>query len=119
MHRPEPRGSTEMRSFWIYVALLVGAGLFLQGLSKADERIGYARFRDMAENGQLIEVEIKGDTYVGHAAHEGGLGGKTYKTGRIAETEQDLLARLDAHHVPTRESPTRSPLSRSMCGFCP
>jgi cell division protease FtsH len=99
-----------MRPFWIYVVLLIGAGFLLQSLSTGDERIPYTRFRSMAEQGQLSEVDIKGDTYVGRVAADPAQGGvRAYRTGRIADSEKELLTTLDEHHVPyTRLADDRS-----------
>ena len=89
-----------MRSLWLYIALLVVAGLVLQASTRTDERISYARFRELAESEQLANVEIHNDAYVGRALRDGKTTAAAYRTGRIAETEKELLAKLDEHHVP-------------------
>jgi cell division protease FtsH len=90
-----------MRSFWIYILLVLGTALLLGSLQGGDERIPYARFRELAEQGVLTEVQIKGDTYVGRTAPGASLGaGQTYRTGRIEGAEPQLLAALDKKDIP-------------------
>ncbi len=90
-----------MRSFWIYILLVVGAVLLLGSLEGSEERIPYARFRDMAEQGVLTEVQIKGDAYIGRTAPNAPVGtSQTFRTGRIEGAETALLATLDAKDVP-------------------
>ncbi len=90
-----------MRSLWIYLLVLLGTALIYEAVRAPSDRIPYARFRDMAEAGQLSQVEIRGDTYVARTRPERGSGsGQTLRTGRIKEGERDLLARLDQHAVP-------------------
>ncbi|MDC0741512.1 ATP-dependent zinc metalloprotease FtsH [Polyangium mundeleinium] len=90
-----------MRSFWVYILLVVGAVLLLGSLEGSEERIPYARFRDMAEQGVLTEVQIKGDTYIGRTAPNAPVGtSQTFRTGRIEGAETALLATLDAKDVP-------------------
>jgi cell division protease FtsH len=90
-----------MRSLWVYLLVILGTVVIVQALHAPGERISYARFRALAEQGQLQEVEIQGDAYVGKALPPGPAGaGRLYRTGRIKEGEHDLLARLDEHGVP-------------------
>ena len=91
-----------MRSLWIYLLVIFGTLLIFQSIrAGAADRISYARFRDLADHGQLAEVEIRGDAYVGKARADADTGAKhTYRTGRIKDSERDLLARLDARAVP-------------------
>jgi cell division protease FtsH len=91
-----------MRSLWIYLLVIFGAALIFQSVRAAgDDRIPYGRFRDLAEHGQLAEVEIRGDAYVGKSVPDAVTSvAHTYRTGRIKEGERDLLARLDERHVP-------------------
>jgi cell division protease FtsH len=90
-----------MRSLWIYLLVILGSALVFESIHGTDDRIPYAKFRDMAEHGQLAEVEIRGDTYVGKSTPEPGSGtAHTYRTGRIKDGERDLLARLDQRAVP-------------------
>jgi cell division protease FtsH len=90
-----------MRSLWIYLLVILGTALVYASLHTPSDRIPYARFRDLAEAGQLTEVEIRGDTYVGKTRADVGTGpSHTYRTGRIKEGERDLLARLDERSVP-------------------
>jgi cell division protease FtsH len=90
-----------MRSLWIYLLILLGTALIYQAIHAPQDRIPYARFRDMAEAGQLQDLEIRGDTYVARTRPEAGSGtARTLRTGRIQEGERDLLARLDQRSVP-------------------
>ncbi|UQA60035.1 ATP-dependent zinc metalloprotease FtsH [Polyangium aurulentum] len=90
-----------MRSFWIYILLVVGTALLLGSLQGGDERIPYARFREMAEQGVLTEVQIKGDTYVGRTAANPATGTpQTFRTGRIEGAESALLSTLDGKSIP-------------------
>jgi cell division protease FtsH len=90
-----------MRSFWIYILLVVGTVLFMGSLDGHDERIPYARFRELAEQGVLTEVEIKGDAYIGHTAPTPNVAtSQTYRTGRIEGAEANLLATLDEKDIP-------------------
>jgi cell division protease FtsH len=90
-----------MRSLWIYLLVILGTALIFQSIHTGEDRIPYARFRDMAEHGQIAEVEIKGDAYVGKAMPDPVTGSaRSYRTGRIREAEHDLLARLDQRSVP-------------------
>ena len=90
-----------MRSLWIYLLIILGTALIYEAVHVPQDRIPYARFRDLAEAGQLEDVEIRGDTYVAKTAPDAESGAvHTYRTGRIKEGERDLLARLDQHAVP-------------------
>jgi cell division protease FtsH len=90
-----------MRPFWITLLIAACAALVLQSLRVVDDRVPYGRFRDLAEHGQLVEVDIKGDAYVGRTAPDPVTGtAHTIRTGRIADAEKDLLAQLDQHGVP-------------------
>jgi len=90
-----------MRSFWIFIVLAVGAALLLGSLEGSEERIPYARFREMAGQGVLTDVAIKGDTYIAHATPSGPGGlPQTFRTGRIEGAEPDLLKALDAKAIP-------------------
>ncbi|MBK9258926.1 MAG: ATP-dependent zinc metalloprotease FtsH [Polyangiaceae bacterium] len=90
-----------MRSLWIYILLIVGTALLIGSLDGGDERIPYARFREMAEQGVLTEVEIKGDAYIGHTAPTPSMAtSQTFRTGRIEGAEAELLATLDEKDVP-------------------
>ena len=85
-----------MRSLWIVLVLVLGSALLLQVMAASDDRIPYARFRSLAESGELAEVEIRDDVYIGRAVP--GLSARalqSYRTGRIEPTEKDLLADLD------------------------
>ncbi|AGP32209.1 ATP-dependent zinc metalloprotease FtsH [Sorangium cellulosum] len=90
-----------MRSLWIVLVLVLGSALLLQVVAASDSRIPYARFRSLAESGELAEVEIRDGVYIGRAAP--GLSVTTprsYRTGRIEQTEKDLLAALDRRGIP-------------------
>jgi cell division protease FtsH len=89
-----------MRPFWIYIVLVIGAALVFHSVQLPDERIPYARFREMAAQRQFASVEIKGDAYVGRTVGDGKGAAEIVRTGRIEETEKDLLARLDESNVP-------------------
>ncbi|MFT3766225.1 MAG: ATP-dependent zinc metalloprotease FtsH [Minicystis sp.] len=91
-----------MQSLWIYLLVIFGTALIFQSIrSTGDDRIPYARFRELADQGQLTDVEIHGDTYVAKTPPDPVSGTKhTYRTGRFKESERDLLARLDEHGVP-------------------
>jgi cell division protease FtsH len=87
----------------MYLLVVFGAALIFQSIrtTNAPDRIPYARFRDLADHGRLSEVEIQGDAYVARSTPEPGSGAThTYRTGRIKESERDLLARLDERSVP-------------------
>jgi cell division protease FtsH len=95
-----------MRSLWIYILLIVGTALLIGSLDSGDERIPYARFRDMAEQGVLTDVEIKGDAYIGHTAPTPSMAtSQTIRTGRIEGVEADLLATLDEKDIPYTRVP--------------
>ncbi|WP_437783026.1 ATP-dependent zinc metalloprotease FtsH [Sorangium sp. So ce1097] len=90
-----------MRSLWIVLVLVLGSALLLQVVAASDSRIPYARFRSLAESGELAEVELRGDVYVGRSAP--GLSGqpqRSYRTGRIEQSEKELLAGLDRRGIP-------------------
>ncbi|AUX30057.1 MULTISPECIES: ATP-dependent zinc metalloprotease FtsH [Sorangium] len=90
-----------MRSLWIVLVLVLGSALLLQVVVASDGRIPYARFRSLAESGELAEVEIRDGVYIGRAVP--GLGAsapQSYRTGRIEQTEKDLLAALDRRGIP-------------------
>ncbi len=90
-----------MRSLWIYILLVVGTALFISSIDTGDERIPYARFRELAEQGLLTEVEIKGDAYIGHTAPTPSMAtSQTFRTGRIEGAEANLLATLDEKDIP-------------------
>ena len=90
-----------MRSLWIYILLVVGTALLISSIEPGDERIPYARFRELAEQGVLTEVEIKGDAYIGHTASTPAMAtSQTFRTGRIEGAEANLLAALDEKDVP-------------------
>jgi cell division protease FtsH len=90
-----------MRSLWIYLLVILGTALIYETIHATDDRVSYARFRDLAETGQVSDVEIRGDTYVAKTRPDPGTGvAHTYRTGRIKESERDLLARLDQKSVP-------------------
>jgi len=90
-----------MRSLWIYLLVILGTALVYESIHSPADRIPYGRFRDLAETGQLAEVEIQGDTYVAKTRTDVGTGAaRTYRTGRIKDGEHDLLARLDQRSVP-------------------
>src|SRR6185312_15462931 len=59
-----PRTDTGMRSIWIYLLILLGTALVYEAVRTSPDRISYGRFRDLAESGQLGEVEIRADAYV-------------------------------------------------------
>src|SRR5262249_19627377 len=78
-----------------------GTALIYEAVRAPSDRIPYARFRDLAEAGQLSEVEIQGDAYVAKTRPEAGSGAvHTYRTRRIKEGERDLLAPLDQRSTP-------------------
>ncbi|WP_434046277.1 MULTISPECIES: ATP-dependent zinc metalloprotease FtsH [Sorangium] len=90
-----------MRSLWIVLVLVLGSALLLQVVVASDRRIPYARFRALAESGELAEVEIQGDVYIGRTVP--GLSThaqRSYRTGRIEQTEKELLAGLDRRRIP-------------------
>ncbi|WP_437869931.1 ATP-dependent zinc metalloprotease FtsH [Sorangium sp. So ce363] len=90
-----------MRSLWIVLVLVLGSALLLQVMAASDGRIPYARFRSLAESGELAEIEIRDDMYIGRAVP--GLSARapqSYRTGRIEQTEKDLLAALDRRGIP-------------------
>ena len=90
-----------MRSLWIFILLVFGTALFISSLDGHDERIPYARFRELAEHGVLTAVEIKGDAYIGHTAPTPSVAtSQTYRTGRIEGAEANLLATLDEKDIP-------------------
>ncbi len=91
-----------MRPFWAAILIIIGAALILEALRAPEgESISYARFRQLAEEGQLSTVQIKDDSYIAKAPADRATGvTRTYRTGRIEDTERDLLARLDEHKVP-------------------
>jgi cell division protease FtsH len=90
-----------MRSLWIYLLVILGTVLVYEAVHAPSDRIPYARFHDMAEAGQLSQVEIRGDTYVAKTRPEPGSGAaRTYRTGRIEQGERDLLALLTARSTP-------------------
>jgi len=109
-----------MRSLWIYLLVIFGTALIFQSIrSGADDRVPYSRFRELADQGQLAEVEIRGDTYVGRTSAASGAK-HTYRTGRIKEGERDLLARLDDRGVPyTLVADDRAWLSPSLLWLLP
>jgi cell division protease FtsH len=109
-----------MRSLWIYLLVIFGTLLIFQSIrSGAADRISYARLRDLADRGQLAEVEIRGDAYVAKARGDAGAT-HTYRTGRIKDGERDLLARLDARAVPyTQVIEERSILGTSLLWLLP
>jgi cell division protease FtsH len=109
-----------MRSLWIYLLVIFGTALIFQSIrSSVDDRVPYSRFRELADQGQLAEVEIRGDTYVGKTSSASGTK-HTYRTGRIKEGERDLLARLDDHGVPyTLVADERTWLSPSLLWLLP
>ena len=90
-----------MRSLWIYLLVILGTALVFEALHTPSDRIPYARFRDLADAGQIAEVEIQSDAYVARTPPDRATGtARTYRTGRIKEGERDLLARLDQRGVP-------------------
>ncbi|XXX79644.1 ATP-dependent zinc metalloprotease FtsH [Sorangium sp. So ce134] len=90
-----------MRSLWIVLVLVLGSALLLQVVVASDNRIPYARFRSLAESGELAEVEIRDDVYIGRAAPGLSVDApRSYRTGRIEQTEKDLLAALDRRGTP-------------------
>jgi cell division protease FtsH len=90
-----------MRSLWIYLLVILGTALVFESIRATDDRIPYTRFRDLAEDGRISDVEIRRDTYVAKTRPDVGTGTvHTYRTGRIKEGERDLLARLDQRSVP-------------------
>jgi cell division protease FtsH len=95
-----------MRPFWMCILIAVGVALVLSAVRVPDERIPYARFRDLAESGQLTSIDIQGDAYVGRAAPgAASTGVRSFRTGRIESTEKDLLADLDKHAIPYTRVP--------------
>ena len=90
-----------MRSLWIYLLVILGTVLVFEAFHVPEGRIPYARFRDLAEAGQIAEVEIQSDAYVAKTPPDHATGTtRTYRTGRIKESERDLLARLDQRGIP-------------------
>lgn len=90
-----------MRSLWILILLVLGSAFFISALDSRDERIPYARFRELAEQGVLTAVEIKGDAYIGHTAPTPSVAvAQTFRTGRIEGAEANLLATLDEKDIP-------------------
>ena len=110
-----------MRSFWIYILLVLGTALLLGSFESNDERIPYARFREMAEQGVLTDLQIKGDTYVAHTAPSGPANAtQTIRTGRIEGAEPGLLEELDKKKVPyTRISDGKSSLPMALLWALP
>ncbi|AUX21027.1 cell division protein FtsH [Sorangium cellulosum] len=89
-----------MRSFWIVLVLLLGSALLFQAVMASDRRIPYAQFRSLAETGQLVEVEIRDGMYIGRTEPAPSTGApRSYRTGRIEQTEKDLLAELDRRGI--------------------
>ena len=94
-------GTSECGRFAIYLTIILGTALIYETIHAPADRLPYARFRDLAETGQIADVEIRGDTYVAKTQPDAGTGAvRTYRTGRIKEGERDLLARLEQHSVP-------------------
>ena len=90
-----------MRPLWFSILVILGIALLLQAVSSADDRIPYARFRTLAEQGEITELEIREDVYVGRARPDPLTNvPRTYRTGRIETTEKDLLAALDQRGTP-------------------
>lgn len=90
-----------MRALWIYLLCIVATLLVFQIVRVSDDRIPFTRFRELAESGQIVEVEIRSNTYLGKAAPDTSGGSvRHYRTGRIHEAEHELLARLDQHGIP-------------------
>ncbi|WP_437601503.1 ATP-dependent zinc metalloprotease FtsH [Sorangium sp. So ce590] len=90
-----------MRSIWIVLVMVLGSALLLQVVAASDSRIPYARFRSLAESGELAAVEIRDGVYIGRTVP--GLSAsapRSYRTGRIEPTEKDLLADLDRRGIP-------------------
>jgi cell division protease FtsH len=110
-----------MRSLWIYLLVILGTVLIYEAVRSPGDRVSYARFRDLAEGGQLSEVEIQGDAYVAKSRPEPGSGAvHTYRTGRIKDGERDLLARLDERSTPyTLAGDERSLITPSMLWLLP
>ena len=110
-----------MRSSWVYLLVIFGALLVLQSIrTGSSDRIPYSSFRELADHGQLAEVEIRGDTYVGKTTPDPSTGaGHTYRTGRIKDAERDLLARLDERAVPYTLVEDRTMLAPSLLWLVP
>src|SRR5262245_41842362 len=90
-----------MRGLWTYVLLFAAAALVLEASSLGDERVPYARFREAAERGELVDVEIESDAYIGRTGVDPSTGSpRVYRTGRIEGLERDLLSTLDEKAVP-------------------
>jgi cell division protease FtsH len=90
-----------MRSLWIYFLLVLGSALLIHAIATSDHRIPYAQFRALAENGRIAEIEIRDGVYIGRTEPEPGMHTpQSYRTGRIAETEKDLLATLERRGIP-------------------
>ena len=89
-----------MRPFWIYVLLVLGAGLLVHALGSTDERVPYARFRELVDQGEITSVEIHGDVYVGRPNATSRLPlSRVFRTGRIESLERELLGALDKQHI--------------------
>ena len=110
-----------MRSSWVYLLVIFGALLVLQSIrTGSSDRVPYSSFRELADHGQLAEVEIRGDTYVGKTTPDPSTGaGHTYRTGRIKDSERDLLARLDERAVPYTLVEDRTMLAPSLLWLVP
>ena len=90
-----------MRPWWLTILVVLGAAILLQAVSVADDRVPFSRFREMAEQGELTELEIRGDVYVGRAHPDPATRvPRTFRTGRIEAHEKELLAVLDEQGVP-------------------
>jgi len=100
-----------MRPFWIYLVLALGAALLLHAVSAGEDRISYARFRELVDSKEIAELEIKGDLYVGRTAPDPATRVlRSFRTGRIESNEKDLLAALDQRAIPyTRTDATVLP----------
>jgi cell division protease FtsH len=99
-----------MRPLWFSILAVIGVALLLQAVSATDERIPYAQFRALADRGDIAELEIRGDVYIGREAGQPTSTLRSYRTGRIEATEKEMLARLDARGIPyTRTSGGQMP----------
>jgi len=90
-----------MRPLWFSMLVVIGAALLLHAVSTADDRIPYARFRMLAEQGEITELEIREDVYIARARPDPLTHvPRAYRTGRIEATEKELLATLDKRGIP-------------------
>src|SRR4051812_17425989 len=81
-----------MRGIWTYLLIIAATAVALELLKPNDDRIPYGRFRELVEHGQISDVAIEGDTYVGRTPQNpNSNSAHLYRTGRIESAEPELL----------------------------